>query len=442
MTPPKFSLLEGDIAPHLRRLSIPLAFGMLSITLFNLADTYFISRLGTRELAALGFTMPVGMFFLGITYGMSVGTASVISRVYGEGNFDRVRQMSTDALVMAAVIALSAALAGLATIDIIFPLLGAKPALMPLIREYMFVWYLSLPFFGTMIVGNSCMRALGDTGYASMIMTLMSALSLLLDPLLIFGWGPFPRLGLTGAAATIVIAYALTCGYSLYMLAHRRQALSGVLWHEGSAASWRRFMHVALPSIFSNQIAPVSAGIITWMAAGYGKEAVAALGVASRIEGVCVLVFYAIAAGVSIFSGQNYGAGNFGRIAEACRIGMRNTIIVGLGMAVLIWPFAYDIPRFFDGDPSVTGYAAQYLHWVPVSFGAMGALVVVNAALNAMGKPMAATVLVMIRMFVLYVPLAWFLQKYYGFLGIVLALTLTNLLAGVVSMIARRQFIR
>lgn len=442
MTPPKFSLLEGDIAPHLRRLSIPLAFGMLSITLFNVADTYFISRLGTLELAALGFTMPVAMFFLGITYGLSVGTASVISRVYGEGNLAKVRQMSTDAIIMAAVVSLGAALAGIATIELIFPLLGAGDTLMPMIREYMWVWYLGLPFFGVMIVGNSCMRALGDTGYASMIMTMMSVLSLLLDPLLIFGWGPFPRLGLTGAAATQVLAYALTCGYSLYSLIHRKQALSPTMWHEGATASWQRFMHVALPSIFSNQIAPVSAGIITWMAAGYGKEAVAALGVASRIEGVCVLIFYAIAAGVSIFSGQNYGAGNFGRIAEACRIGMRNTIIVGLALAALIWPFAYDIPHFFDANPAVINKAAQYLHWVPVSFGAMGALVVVNAALNAMGKPLAATVLIIIRMFVLYVPLAWFLQKYYGFLGIVLALTLTNLLAGLISVFARRHFIR
>lgn len=442
MTPPKFSLLEGDIAPHLRRLSIPLAFGMLSITLFNVADTYFISRLGTLELAALGFTMPVAMFFLGITYGMSVGTASVISRVYGEGNLAKVRQMSTDAIIMAAVVSIGAALAGIATIELIFPILGAGDTLMPMIREYMWVWYLGLPFFGVMIVGNSCMRALGDTAYASMIMTMMSVLSLLLDPLLIFGWGPFPKLGLTGAAATQVLAYALTCAYSLYSLIHRKQALSPALWHEGTVASWQRFMHVALPSIFSNQIAPISAGIITWMAAGYGKEAVAALGVASRIEGVCVLIFYAIAAGVSIFSGQNYGAGNFGRIAEACRIGMRNTIIVGLALAVMIWPFAYDIPHFFDTNPAVIDKAAQYLHWVPVSFGAMGALVVVNAALNAMGKPMAATVLIIIRMFVLYVPLAWFLQKYYGFLGIVLALTLTNLLAGMISVFARRHFIR
>lgn len=421
---------------------MPLAFGMLSITLFNLADTYFISRLGTLELAALGFTLPVCMFFLGITYGMSVGTASVISRVYGEGDFEKVRQMSTDALVMAAIISSSAALVGVASIEAMFPLLGAKETAMPLIRQYMLVWYLSLPFFGVMIVGNSCMRALGNTGYASMIMTVLSLLSLALDPLLIFGWGSMPGLGLTGSAATQAVAAVLTCGYSLHLLARRKQALSPIVWHEGSRAAWRRFMHVALPSVFSNQIAPISAAIITWMAAGYGREAVAALGVASRIEGVCVLVFYAIAAGVSIFAGQNFGAGNYGRIAEACRIGMRNVFVVGLALAAVIWPFASDIPQAFDANPAVTAYAAQYLHWVPVSFGAMGALVVVNAALNAIGRPIAATIMIVLRMIVIYVPLAWVLQAHLGFLGIVIALMATNLLAGTGAVIARRLLIK
>jgi Na+-driven multidrug efflux pump len=107
-----------------------------------------------------------------------------------------------------------------------------------------------------------CMRALGDTGYASMIMTIMSGISLILDPLLIYGVGPLPGLGLPGGAAALSTAYVLTCGYSVYSLRYKRDALSPVLWHPGSAASWRRFMHIALPSMVSNQIPPVSGAII------------------------------------------------------------------------------------------------------------------------------------------------------------------------------------
>lgn len=439
MTPPKHSLLKGDIGPHLRRLSIPLAFGMTSMTVFSVVDTYFVSRLGTQALAAIGFTLPVVMFFLGISFGLSVATSSVLSRVFGEGDFARVRQMSTDALVLAALIMSVAAVAGWLTIEPMFRMLGAKDELMPLIRGYMNIWYIGLPMFGLMIVGNSCMRALGDTRYASMIMTLMSVISLIFDPLFIFGFGPIPGMGLSGAALTVVTAYILTCAYSIYSLRYKKDALSPVLWHAGSITAFKRFMHIALPSMLSNQIAPISTAIITWMAAGFGKEAVAALGVASRIEGVCILVFYALAAGVSIFSGQNFGAGNFGRVGEACRIGVRYAFIWGAALAVLIWPFANIIPTLFDKNAEVIAYTAQYLHWVPVSFGAMGALVVINAALNATGRPIASTVLVMLRAVVIYVPLAWFLQGKLGFMGIVLALTLTNMLAGVMAIYWQRR---
>lgn len=441
MTPPKFSLLEGDVGTHLRRLSLPMAMGMMSITLFQLADTYFVSRLGTQALAALGFTLPVTMFFIGIAIGFSVGTASVISRVYGEGNFAKVRQLSTDALVLTFIIGAGAALTGIALIDMIFPAMGASPEIMPLIRRYMHVWCFGLPFFCLMIVGNACMRALGNTGYASMIMTLMSMTSLLLDPLLIFGWGPFPELGLVGAATTLAVSWTATCAFSIYSLVHRKQALSPVLWHPHVKESWKKICHIALPAVFSNQIPPISAGIITWMAAGYGKEAVAALSVATRIESMCILVFYAFAGGVSIFAGQNSGAGNYGRVRQACNIGTRSCLVWGLVMAAIIWPFAHMIPSIFDDNVKVVEYASWYLHWVPVSFGAFGAMLVINAAMNAMARPMAATALIILRVFILYVPLAYLLQIKFGFLGIILALCVTNLLSGGIAVLWQRKTI-
>lgn len=437
----KNTLLEGDIAAHLRRLSAPLAIGMLSMTVYSVIDVYFIARLGTHALAALGFTLPVTAFFSGIAYGLSVGTASLLSRTFGEGDFAKVRQLSTDTLVMAGMVFVLAAMLGLVTIDLIFPLMGAGESVMPLIRGYMTLWYLGLPFLGMLIVSNACMRALGDTRYVAFTMTAAAVACSVLSPLLIFGWGSFPALGMPGAALAFVLGHGVMFAYSFIYLAVKKQALSNILFHADSWHAWRRILHVALPSMVSNQVVPISAAIITWMAAGYGKEAVAALGVAGRIEGASVLAFYAVAAGVSIFSGQNYGAGNYGRIAQACVIGMRATMMIGLALAAIIWIFAQDIAGMFDDNALVITYATQYLHWVPVSFGALGALIVVNGALNAMGRPLWATGLICLRMFALYVPLAWVLQYFYGFFGIVLALLLSNLLSGVVAVIARRRLI-
>lgn len=439
MSDHKITLLEGDIAQHLRRLSIPLGFGMLSMTVFSVVDTYFISQLGTKYLAAFGFTLPMIMLFLGVCFGLGVGTSSVLSRVYGEGNIEKLKQMSTDALTLTALITTVAAIIGFFMIDPVFRLMGATDDILPYIDRFMSIWYMGLPFFGIMMVGNSCMRATGDTRYPSGIMILCSLITIVLDPFLIFGWGPFPEMRLQGAALALLISYATTCLISMRFLMFRKAVLSPVLNHPDRLAHWKRILHIALPSIFSNQIAPISAAIITWMAAQYGKEAVAGLGVATRIEGMCILVFYALGAGVSIFSGQNFGAGNFGRVQEACRIGAWYSLIWGVLIAALVWPFAHDIPVFFDADALVSGYAAQYLHWVPISFGAMGAMVVVNAAQNAMGKPLAATGLILLRTFVLYVPLAYVLQKHMGFSGIVIALTATNMIVGVVAVAMNRR---
>lgn len=439
MTTLRPSLLEGDVAPHLRRLSIPLVWGLLSLSLFYVVDTFYISRLGTLPLAALGFTIPVVLLNMGIVFGLCVGTTSVLSRVFGQGDSEKFRQMATDALSLTVVLTLTAAVLGLFFMDPMFRMMGARDDLLPLIHRYVSVWYCGFIFFGTMMVGNATFRATGDTRLASRMMMMQAAINLALDPFLIFGWGPFPRLGMAGAAATLVFTYYTTCMVTIYTLVFRKKVLSLRIVHPGIFESWRRILHVAFPSIISNQISPISAAVITWMAAGFGKEAVAALGVATRIENLSTLVFYAIGAGLSIFTGQNFGAGNFGRIQEAAAVASRYCIYWGVLVAAGLWVFARDIPELFDNNPMVVDYAAHYLHWVPVSYGAMGMMIASNAALNAMGRPLPATFLILLRAVVFYVPLAWVLREYCGFTGIIVALTITNLAVGAISYVWNRK---
>lgn len=429
----KATLLEGPPGAHIRRLALPLAWGMLAMTSFNIFDSWFISRLGTQYLAALGFTIPFVMFFMGIIFGLAVGSTSALSRVYGGGDHEKFRRMSTDAVTLTAVIIVSASALGMLAIGPVFRLMGAPEELMPLISRYMLVWYCGLPFLGVLMVGNACIRAKGDTRFVSAIMTMLAVSNIILDPFFIFGWGPFPEWKLTGAAATLVVSYYLTCMVSMYFLIFKKKMLMRPIFHPGIIESWRRILHVAIPSMVSNLIAPVSAAIITWMAASFGKEAVAALGVATRIESMATLIFYSTGAGIAIFTGQNFGAGNFGRIREAVDEASRDCIAAGLLIALGLWFFAYQIPPLFDQNAHVVEYTAQYLHWVPISYGALAVMVLSNAALNAMGRPLLATMIILLKAFVLYVPAAFVLKQYFGFLGILLALLATNFVVGIIS---------
>ena len=434
------TLLEGDVGRHLRRLALPLAWGMLSMTSFSVADTFFISRLGTQYLAALGFCLPVIMFFMGIIFGLSVGTTSAVSRIYGEGDFPKLQRLASDAVTLTAIVILLASVIGFFTQGYIFRRMGATADLMPYINAYMNIWYIGMPFMGVMMVGNSCIRATGDTRFVSQMLTLLSVINILLDPCLIFGWGPFPRMGIAGAAATHVVASYVTCMVSMYFIIFKRKVVrTDLIIHPHLLASWKRVLHVAVPSIISNQIAPISAAIITWMAAGFGREAVAALGVASRIESLAILVFYAMGASVSIFTGQNFGAGNYGRIQEVTATGSRYALIWGGIAAGLLWLFAYRIPVMFDNNPDVITYTAHYLRWVPVSYGAMGTMIIANAALNAMGRPLQATALILLKAIIIYVPLAYFLQITWGFQGILIALMATNFIVGIITYFWNRE---
>ena len=256
------TLTEGPVGKTLFMLTGPMLVGHLSMILFNLADTYFVGQLGTDQLAALSFTFPVVMVLASLAIGMGIGATSVISRTIGEGDFDKVRRYATDSLILSIILVIAVSTIGILTIEPLFRLLGAGPQVLPLIRQYMIVWYPGMMFVVVPMVGNSIIRAAGDTVTPTVVMLIAVAVNLTLDPLLIFGWGPFPRLEIAGAAIATLIARSTTFTISLLvlhyryrMLTRRRPRLHTLL------ASWRRILFVALPASGSRIIAPLGIGV-------------------------------------------------------------------------------------------------------------------------------------------------------------------------------------
>jgi putative MATE family efflux protein len=417
------NLLEGDVAPHLWRLSGPALWGLFAMTSFSVVDTFYISRLGTAALAAFAFTIPVVTFFMGFIWGMMVATTSVLSRAYGRGDLEAVRRLGTDSLVMTLLIVLAAAVAGVFTIDPVFRLMGATEDVMPMIHRFMMVWYCGMGFTAVLLIGIACIRADGDTRLPAMLQTLAAVIN---------GWGPFPELRLLGAALTLIISYAVTGGVAFWVLL-RRGLLCLPLFHAGTFASWRTLLHVGVPSVLSSLIAPISAAVVTAIAAGLGHAAVAALGVGTRIEGLALMLFFALGQGINIFTGQNFGAGNYGRVREMTSFAMRCAFWWSAACTGVLWAFSDRIPLLFDTQPDVVRYTAEYLRYVPVSYLGFGAIVVYNTAFYAMGKSLQAVTLNILRAFVLCIPLAWVGVKYYGFTGILVSMVLTNILAGLAA---------
>ena len=274
-------------------------------------------------------------------------------------------------------------------------------------------------------------------------MVAASVVNVILDPILIFGFGPVPAMGLNGAAlAALLSRFVIFVGtvylmkYRLDMLTFNRPDKKELL------SSWRDILHVGIPAAGTNAIIPVATGVITAMLARYGPEAVAGFGVASRVESLMLVIFYALSAIIGPFVGQNMSANRPDRIFRALRLCSLFCLGSGLVIAILLALTGGWVSRLFSENPAVTDVSALFLVVVPISYGAYGMVMVMNASFNGMGKPMPAVHISVGRMMVIYVPLAIVADRLFGVVGIFAAYMLANIITGMLAYVWARASVQ
>lgn len=436
-------LLEGEVGPSLIRMAVPMFWGMLAVTSFTIVDSFYIGQLGAMPLAAMGFTFPVVFVVQCVAMGMSVATSSILSRTIGQGDQAKVRRIATDSLLLSLVAVLAISSIGLATIDPVFRLLGATPELIDMIREFMTVWYPGAALLVVPMVGNSAIRATGDATSPSLIMIVAGVANLILDPFLIFGWGPFPRMELRGAALATVISWMFAFAASawfltrrLHLIEFRKPAVREVL------QSWRTLLRVGLPAIGTNLMMPLASGMLTRLLSGYGTEAVAAFGVGMRLEAMAMAGGFSLSTVLSPFVGQNIGGKRVARVVEAVRKAAVYAFVWGGFVCVLYALGARTLAGLFTDHPEVIRLTALYLWIVPVSYGAHGAAAQVTAMFNAFQQPLRSSSIFVLRLFVFTLPLAFLGSHLMGVAGIFAGISVSNFLVAVVAALMARQALR
>ena len=424
-------------------MTVPVLFGIFTMMGQSFVDMWFIGQVGDRELAALSFSFPVLMVVSSVAIGLGAGTSSVVARAIGADDHRRARRLATDSQILSFGITAIIAVFGILTIAPLFRLLGAPEDMIPLISDYMTILYAGVPFVVVGMVGMSTMRATGDTRLPSMLMVLASVINIILDPILIFGIGPVPALELNGAAYAALIARGSIFMGTMYLMKVRLDLLT---FNKPDRAelvhSWRDILHVGIPAAGTNAIIPIATGVITAMLAQYGPETVAGFGVASRVESLTLVMFYALSAIIGPFVGQNIAANRADRIYRALWLCTVFCLSVGLLMAALLALSGSFIPSLFSDSPEVVGVATTFLFIVPISYGTYGMVMVMNASFNGMGKPMPAVHISVGRMVVLYIPLALIAERYFGVAGIFGAYMAANVITGVLSYIWARASIQ
>ncbi len=424
-------LVAGPIGPTLVRLTLPMLIGIFSMIAFNLVDTFYLGRLGATELAAISFTFPVVMAIASVALGLGVGVAALVSRAIGIGDDRLVRRLTTDSLMLALLIVGALIVIGLLTIDPMFRILGADGTTLPMVRQYMTIWYPGMIAVVVPMVGNNAIRATGDTKTPSLIMLTAVVINMIMDPLLIFGLGPFPALGIQGAAIATIFSRTTTLVVAIWVLYFREKMITLRLPSINEAlSSWGQLLYIGVPAAATNMVMPVGLGIITAMVASYGQEAVAGLGVATRIEPFALAIIGALGSVLGPFTGQNWGAGKLGRVKEGIRMSQAFSMIWGAFVFVLLLALARPLASLFSDDPDVVNVTVLFLTYVPISYGLFGVLMLSNTALNTLNRPLHAGALMVLRMFIVYVPLAYLGSHYMGMAGIFLAATVANVIAG------------
>ena len=395
-------LLNDPILPTLKTMTVPMIFGMIMLMMFNIVDTFFISLLGTEPLAAVSFTFPVTFTVISLAIGLGIGTSAVIAKALGSNKIDEARFDASISILVAVVLVLALSLIGYLLIDPVFTLLGAGQQVLPLIHDYMNIWFIGSVFLITPMIGNSVLRASGDTKTPSIVMGGAGLINAILDPMLIFGFGPIPAMGIQGAAIASVIAWAVAVVIILYILIVKKRL-------------------------------PVAMAVMTALVANHGPEAVAAFGVGSRIESIASILVLALSMTLPPFVSQNFGAGKLCRVKNAYIGTLKFVMVWQFIIYILLIIFSGVISQLFGKEQAVIDVIKLFIYIIPLSYGLQGVIILSNSSFNALHKPMNALFLSIIRLFVFYVPFAYLGSHFAGLTGLFIGAAVGNLFTALVA---------
>ena len=427
-------LTTGSVGSNLRRQAVPFGFALLAIFSFEAVDLYFISKLGDTPLSAVAFCFPVIWLVYGIGIGLEAGVASCVSRAVGRKDEEGAKRLTTDTALLGGGLFLLLTLLGLATIQPLFNLLGATPEVMPIITEYMSVWYWVAPVDAVLWISLASIRARGNTLLESKFIIAAAVVNLALDPILIFGLFGFPRMEVQGAALATVISTSFILLLALgHLVGKLRVFGTPVADLKILLASWRHVLTIGVPAMITNAIIPLSGLIVVAIIATYGIDAVAGFGIVARIEPIVLIPYYALSAVVSPFFGQNSGAFLYDRLVEARRLLTLFCLGLGLLLALALFLLADFIAALYTDSPAISTVTVHYLWIVSLSYGSYGLVMSVNAAFNGMGHPMPGVAISTLRVIVLFLPLAWLGMAIFDLNGLFIATSVSNITLGLVG---------
>jgi putative MATE family efflux protein len=426
----RLDLGNEAIFPLILKMSWPSIVAMIAMSIYNFIDTFWLARLSSQALAALTVCFPIQMIFAAIGVGTGVGAGSFSARMFGAGKFLQAKQTAGQIFFLSFFFGFLVIIPVLFFHDTVLSFFGATSEIMPLCREYLLIIVFSSPFLFFSMMSNNLLRAEGRPLLSMYVVLIASISSAIIDPLLIFGIGPFPRLGIRGAALAAVTAQFIAFIFSLYFmqLKSSKYELRREYLFPNISIIYSIYS-TGLPSIVANLIISLVLVIYNHVLSDFGSQAIAALGICFRVNSLVTMILYGIGFGLMPIVAYSEGARLYQRLQQSVSVAMKASLLIAAFSSIILEIFAEFIISLFSNDPALTEIAVPALRiYVSILVFIAPTLVYINM-LMGLGKGTLAMFLLFFRDTVLLIPLLIILASRIGLLGAWLALPISNIIS-------------
>jgi len=439
------SLLTDPIPRLVRSITIPASIGYFFNTMYNVVDTWYAGLISTDALAALGLSFPVFFVVIAVASGLSTGISALIANAIGSDQHDEANKLATQSITFTLLASALISIAGVMLAEPVFRWIGAAPEPARLATIYMTIVFSGSIFFNLSHVLNSFLLARGDTHTYRNVLIAGVILNAGLDPWFIYGGFGLPAMGFKGIAISTIIIQALGCIYLFYRV-RSHGAMDPLSRHSlrlpGKAAL--EILRQSGPAMLNMMTVGLGILILTYFVNIYGTEAVAAYGIATRIEQIILLPAIGLNMAVLSVVGQNNGARQFDRVRESVRVALRFGLYVLVPgfLLMVIWPAS--AMSFFTRDPDVIRIGAEYLRVAGFLIYAYVLLFTLTAVLQAIKLPMYAIWMGLYRQLFAPLLIIFLLSRYtdLGLWGVWTSVSITTWSAAVFTWWYTRKTLR
>lgn len=423
-------MIETPIPRLVTTLAVPTIISMLITSVYNMADTYFVSKLGSSASGAIGIVFSVMAIIQAVGFTIGMGAGSTISRLLGEKRQEEAEEIAVSGVLAALVFGAVLMLLGLCCLEPFMKLLGATDTILPYAKDYAHYILLAAPVMCGSFVLNNLLRSEGKAKFAMVGIAAGGVLNLVLDPLFIFTW----RFGIAGAA--IATALSQTIGFVVLLacfLFHKSNLRLLPARISRHLSTYGIILKNGFPSFCRQGLASIATVILNRSAAEYGDEAVAAMSIVGKIFMVFFCISIGFGQGYQPVAGYNYGAGQWKRVKYAFRFTlMVGVILMGI-MGSAGFVFAEELMALFmEEDSAVVAIGAFALRCQCAALVCVPVSIVSNMTFQAVGESGKATFLSACRQGIFFLPLIIILPKIWGLMGIQLTQAVSDVCTAVV----------